>query len=167
GTGREQSIRITNTGGLTAAEVERMRQEAEIFAEEDRRRKQLIEMKNQADSLFYSYESTMKDNSQFVSEEMQAYAQERAAELRGAIADSYISLEEMKQLVDSFQQMLFEIGAAVYQQANVGQTDFVDSYSPGDPEPVDDATTIASEDEDFDFNFEDENTVSADYEAVD
>lgn len=167
GTGREQSIRITNTGGLTQTEVERMRQEAEIFAEEDRRRKQLIEMKNQADSLFYSYESTMKDNSQFISEEIQAHARERATELRGAIADSHISLEEMKQLVDSFQQMLFEIGTAVYQQANQNQTDFVDSYSPGDPEPVDDAATVASEDEDFDFNFEDENTVSADYEAVD
>lgn len=167
GTGREQSIRITNTGGLTQAEVEKMRQEAEIFAEEDRRRKQLIEIKNQADSLFYSYESTMKDNSQFISEEMQAYAQERATELRGAIADPYISLEEMKQLVDSFQQMLFEIGAAVYQQANQGQTDYADSYSASAPEPVHDSATVASEDEDFDFNFEDENTVSADYEAVD
>lgn len=167
GTGREQSIRITNTGGLTQAEVEKMRQEAEIFAEEDRKRKQLIEIKNQADSLFYSYESTMKDNSQFISEEMQAYAQERATELRGAIADPYISLEEMKQLVDSFQQMLFEIGAAVYQQANQGQTDYADSYSAPDPEPVNDAATVASEDEDFDFNFEDESTVSADYEAVD
>lgn len=167
GTGREQSIRITNTGGLTQAEVEKMRQEAEVFAEEDRRRKQLIEIKNQADSLFYSYESTMKDNSQFISEEMQVYAQERATELRGAIADPYISLEEMKQLVDSFQQMLFDIGAAVYQQANQGQSDFVDSYSPSEPEPVDSAATVASEDEDFDFNFEDENTVSADYEAVD
>ena len=167
GTGREQSIRITNTGGLTQAEVEKMRQEAEIFAEEDRRRKQLIEIKNQADSLFYSYESTMKDNSQFISEEMQAYAQERATELRGAIADPYISLEEMKQLVDSFQQMLFEIGAAVYQQANQGQTDYADSYSASAPEPINDAATVASEDEDFDFNFEDESTVSADYEAVD
>ncbi|MBE9227051.1 molecular chaperone DnaK [Phormidium sp. LEGE 05292] len=167
GTGREQSIRITNTGGLTAAEVERMRQEAEMFAEDDRKRKQLIEVKNQADSLFYSYESTMKDNSQFISEEMQAYAKERAAELRGAIADPYISIEEMKQLVDSFQQMLFDIGAAVYQQANQGQTDFVDSYSASQPEPVDEIATVASEDEDFDFNFEDENTVSADYEAVD
>lgn len=167
GTGREQSIRITNTGGLTQAEVEKMRQEAEIFAEEDRKRKQLIEIKNQADSLFYSYESTMKDNSQFISEEMQAYAQERATELRGAIADPYISLEEMKQLVDSFQQMLFEIGAAVYQQANQGQTDYADSYSASDPEPINDAATVASEDEDFDFNFEDESTVSADYEAVD
>ncbi|MFB2880482.1 molecular chaperone DnaK [Floridanema aerugineum] len=167
GTGREQSIRITNTGGLTAAEVERMRQEAEMFAEDDRKRKQLIEMKNQADSLFYSYESTMKDNSQFISDEMQVYAKERAAELRGAIADPYISLEEMKQLVDSFQQLLFDIGAAVYQQANQSQTEFVDSYSASAAEPVDEAVTVASEDEDFDFNFEDENTVSADYEAVD
>lgn len=46
GTGREQSIRITNTGGLSANEVERMQQQAEMFAEEDRRRIQLVELKN-------------------------------------------------------------------------------------------------------------------------
>ena len=58
GTGREQSIRITNTGGLSGAEVERMRVEAEKYAEEDRRRVQIVELKNLADSLFYNYDTT-------------------------------------------------------------------------------------------------------------
>jgi len=167
GTGREQSIRITNTGGLTAAEVERMRQDAEVYAEEDRKRKQLVEMKNQADSLFYSYEATIKENSQFISQEIIAQARERAAQLRGAITDPSITLEEMRQEVDSFQQMLFDIGAAVYQQANQDQTEFADSYSALEPEPINDAATIASDDDDLEFNFEDENTVPADYETVD
>jgi len=57
GTNREQSIRIQNTGGLSTKEVERMRQEAEMYADEDRRIK-LIELKNQADALFHSYKST-------------------------------------------------------------------------------------------------------------
>ena len=51
GTGREQTIRITNTGGLSQSEVEKMRLEAETFAEEDRRRLELIELTNQANTL--------------------------------------------------------------------------------------------------------------------
>lgn len=170
GTGREQSIRITNTGGLSASEVEKMRQDAEVYAEEDRKRKQVVELKNQADSLFYSYESTIKDNSQFISDELKAHARQKAVELRAAIADPTIALEEMREQVDSFQQMLFDIGAAVYQQANQQyQNEFADrTDSPSAPQPVNKAETMASVDEeDFDFNFDDENTVSADYEAVD
>lgn len=167
GTGREQSIRITNTGGLTPAEVERMRQDAEVYAEEDRKRKQVVDLKNQADSLFYSYETTLKENSQFIGEDLKAQAREKAAQLRAAVADPIITLEEMRQEIDSFQQMLFVLGAAVYQQA---QTQ--DDYG---SQPLAATTSVSSQDletrseadEDFDFNFDDENTVSADYEAVD
>lgn len=76
GTGREQSIRITNTGGLSSNEVERMRQEAEMFAEEDRRRIELAALKNQADNLLYSYESTLKDNGNLIGEQMKGLADE-------------------------------------------------------------------------------------------
>jgi molecular chaperone DnaK len=166
GTGREQSIRITNTGGLSAGEVERMRQEAELFAEEDVKRRQVVELKNQADSLFYSYESTLKDNGEFISEELRAEAVQKAAELRAAIADPRISLEDMRQQLENFQQTLFVIGAAVYQQANRSTDEFADQLetvaAPADTYPKSDS----DEDEDFNFDLED-NTVSADYEAVD
>ncbi|MHC5825524.1 MAG: Hsp70 family protein, partial [Nostoc sp.] len=79
GTGREQSIRITNTGGLSNNEVERMRQEAELFAEEDRRRKELVEFKNQANNLLFSYESTIKDNGNFIGEQMKTLASEKVS----------------------------------------------------------------------------------------
>jgi molecular chaperone DnaK len=166
GTGREQSIRITNTGGLSAGEVERMRQEAELFAEEDVKRRQVVELKNQADSLFYSYESTLKDNGEFISEELRAEAVQKAAELRAAIADPRISLEDMRQQLENFQQTLFVIGAAVYQQANRSTDEFADQLetvaAPADTY----AKSDSDEDEDFNFDLED-NTVSADYEAVD
>lgn len=166
GTGREQSIRITNTGGLSAGEVERMRQEAELFAEEDVKRRQVVELKNQADSLFYSYESTLKDNGEFISEELKAEAVQKAAELRAAIADPRISLEDMRQQLENFQQTLFVIGAAVYQQANRSTDEFAEQLetvaAPSDSYPK----SESDEDEDFNFDLED-NTVSADYEAVD
>lgn len=167
GTGREQSIRITNTGGLTPGEVERMRQEAEVYAEEDRKRKQVVEVKNQADSLFYSYETTLKENSQFISEDLKAQALEKAAQLRAAIADTSITLEEMRQEIESFQQMLFRLGAEVYGNASQQQDDYGDrSYEAPTVLANQDLETRSEQEEEFDFNFEDENTVSADYEAV-
>ncbi len=118
GTGREQSIKITNTGGLSESEIERMRQEADIFAEEDRVRKQTIELKNQADSLFYNYEATLRDHVDLIPEQIKAETDQKAQELRAAIANQSISYEEMKQRIDDFQQTLYALGASVYQQSN-------------------------------------------------
>jgi molecular chaperone DnaK len=169
GTGREQRIRITNTGGLSASEVERMRVEADKYAEEDRRRIQLVELKNQADSLFYSYETTLKENGDQVREELKAQGKQKKQQLQAALTDSSVSLEEVKQRLDDFQQTLFAIGAAVYQQASPSL----------DPDDLTEAEEVAStpafseysesaseEEEDLILNF-DEETVTADYEAVD
>lgn len=170
GTGKEQRIRITNTGGLSASEVERMRVEAEKYAEEDRRRIQLVELKNQADSLFYSYEGTLKESGDLVREELKAQGEEKKQELQQAMADSSISIEEVKQRLEDFQQKLFEIGAAVYQQAapNAEADEFVQteevSSTPEFSEPFESPST--SEEDDLILNF-DEETVTADYEAVD
>ncbi len=167
GTGREQSIRITNTGGLTAAEIERMRQEAEIFAEEDIRRRQVIELKNQADSLFYSYETTLKENGEYISAELKAEAQAKAEELRAAIANPRIGIDDMRQQIENFQQTLFVIGAAVYQQANRTRDEYSDSAETvAAPPPGEYIKSTPDEEDDFNFDLED-NTVSADYEAVD
>ena len=170
GTGKEQRIRITNTGGLSASEVERMRVEAEKYAEEDYRRIQLVELKNQADSLFYSYEGTLKESGDLVREELKAQGEQKKQELQEAMADSSISIEEVKQRLEDFQQKLFEIGAAVYQQASPSadaeefvQTEEVSS-TPEFSSPFESPST--SEEDDLILNF-DEETVTADYEAVD
>jgi molecular chaperone DnaK len=124
GTGREQSVRITNTGGLSESDILRMREDAEIYAEEDLRRRQLTELRNQADALFYSYESTMRDNAQFISDDLKTQASEKVAELRAAVADRAISVEAMRDRLDALQQTLFAIGSAVYQQLNHDQEGF-------------------------------------------
>ncbi len=118
GTGRQQTIQISNTGGLNESEIDRMRMEAELYAEEDRRRKQVAELKNQADSLFYNYETTLKEHSALLSEEMKAIASEKAQTLKQAIEDPSISVEDMKLYLDDFQQTLLTLGASVYQQVN-------------------------------------------------
>jgi molecular chaperone DnaK len=175
GTGREQSIRITNTGGLSASEVERMRQEAENYAELDRRRVELVLLKNQADSLFYSYDTTIKDNHDLIAQIVQAQAlqtqaDEKRKEIQGALVDtSNSSVEEVKQQIEEFQQILFAIGNLIY--SNASQNIDLDESIPRDETtPIqefnDNAEPTLEESDGLIFDFEDE-TVTADYEAVD
>jgi molecular chaperone DnaK len=166
GTGREQSVRITNTGGLSANEVEKMRLEADAFAEEDRKRIELVALKNQADNLLHSYESTLKDNGNLVSDSIKAQVEKKVLSLQAAMVDTKISIDDFKQCLDDFQQTLFALGAEVYNRANSQPGEIVDiadnsisfdvgSSINGDITPQ------------FNFDFEEEGSLQADYEAID
>ncbi|MCM0590421.1 MAG: molecular chaperone DnaK [Gloeotrichia echinulata IR180] len=167
GTGREQSIRITNTGGLNTNEVERMRQDAEVFAEEDRRRKRLVELKNQADHLFFSYESTLKNNGDFIGDQVKDLAKQKVLQLQAAMTDSSISITEFQQHLEDFQQTLFAIGADVYNHVHTQNGDHLNeraesSLPPEQEQPIN-GTLIPQ----FNFDFEEESTAQVDYEAID
>ena len=175
GTGKAQRIRITNTGGLSSTEVERMRVEAEKYAEEDRRRIQLVELKNQSDSLFYSYDTTLKDNKEVIdqiaqAQALQTKADEQREQIQVALTDTSFSFDEVKQKIDDFQQTLFAIGNLIYAHASPSSEpeDFTpvdDDHTPT-PETNDQAAPTYDEEDDLILNF-DEETVTADYEAVD
>jgi len=173
GTGREQSIRITNTGGLSGAEVERMRVEAEKYAEEDRRRVQIVELKNLADSLFYNYDTTLKDNNDLISQipqaqALQGQADEQRKQIKVLLVSTSTTVEEVKQKIDEFQQTLFAIGNLIYSNATQGtevEEDMTDDESTSlsefnnSPEP-----TLDEGDLILDFNDE---TITGDHETVD
>ena len=155
GTGHQQSIRISNTGGLSASEVERMRQEASLSADIDRQHKERAELKNQADSLVYSYESTLSGNAALVSEQLQAEAGQKVAELKAAIADQTVAVASLKQQVAAVQQVVFAIGAAIYGQiSNLTQA----QGSVGANEVIADNVTVINNNDD---------TIINDYEAID
>ncbi|MEN8445636.1 MAG: Hsp70 family protein, partial [Cyanobacteria bacterium J06555_13] len=117
GTNREQSIKITNRGGLSPAEIARMKEEAEIYAGEDEQRKLIAELQNKADSLFYSYESAIRDGASTISDELKAQAEAEAAALRAAVSDKNVEPAELVQKLDALQQTIFNIGAGMYRQA--------------------------------------------------
>lgn len=171
GTGREQSIRITNTGGLTHSEVERMRQEAETYAEEDKQRLQLIELKNQANTLLHSYESTLADNSNLIDEQLKASIDEKLAQLQAAMSNEEIPVAEFKQSLDEFQESVFAIGAEVYSRVNNGSSDEeeIEMAEPSDSQVISEDSEASKEAfaPQFNFDFEEDNTVQADYEAID
>jgi molecular chaperone DnaK len=104
GTGRAQSIRITNTGGLSNNEVERMRQEAEVYADEDEQRRQVAELTNRADNLFYSYEATMRDNAGLLDEQTKVDLEDKASQLRAAMSHRSITPKAFQQLIDGLQE---------------------------------------------------------------
>ncbi|MGH7999006.1 MAG: molecular chaperone DnaK [Brasilonema sp.] len=166
GTLREQSILITNTGGLSANEVERMRQEAEMFAEEDKKRMQLVELKNQADYLLYSYESTLKHNGDIVGDQLRALANEKIIQLRAAMTDEAISVAEFKQCLDDFQQTLFAIGSQMYNHVN-NQIDTIAEASDNLLTLESAASVSGTSTLPWDFDFKDESTMPVGYESID
>jgi len=153
GTGREQSIRITHTGSLTHTEIELMQQEAQVYAEQDKQRVQLIELRNQADTLFYSYESTLNDHGKFLSEELKAEASEKMARLKALLIDPAVTVKHARQEVESFRQVLFAIGSEVYRQAGSEVSLSTEAVMPKQ-ERISPAGT------------DNDTTVTADYEAI-
>ena len=118
GTGREQSIRITSTGGLSNNEIEQMRKQAELFSGEDQRRKELVELKNQANNLLFTYASTLRDNANLLSEKLIALANQKVEQLQTAMNNPNMSPTQFKTLLEDFQQTIFAIGTNVYNQVD-------------------------------------------------
>jgi molecular chaperone DnaK len=114
GTGRAQKIAITNSGGLTEQEIERMRKEAESFADEDRVRRELAEVRNQADSLLYTCEKTLSENRDRVRSELVTVVETASLEVRAALDNDDQAL--LRERMAVLQHSLLELGASVYEQ---------------------------------------------------
>lgn len=126
GTNKEQSIVINCTGGLKPTEIEQMRQEAEKYAEYDRRRIQLVEIKNQADSLLHAHSTTLKENGELISQELKVLSDKKKQLLEAALKDVSVPLEQLKFVLEDFRQVLLEIGTRIY--AGGANPDFFQTF---------------------------------------
>jgi molecular chaperone DnaK len=113
-TGRSQHITITASSGLGKEEVERMRQDAEAHAEEDRRRKVLIEARNTADNAVYTAEKALRDLGDKVPADVRANVEGEVSKVREALNGD--NTEEIRSTTDALMQVVQQIGAAAYQQ---------------------------------------------------
>jgi molecular chaperone DnaK len=118
GTGHKQSIRISNTGGLSTLEVERMRQEAQIYSDYDRKQQEIAQLRNNVDSLIYGYTSTIRENGSRVSADLQKSAVTLIDEIKAIAGQSDLTPEMLRQKTDQLQQLLLQIGSLVYQKAS-------------------------------------------------
>ncbi len=115
GTGKEQKITITASSGLNKDEGDRLVREAELHADEDKRRREEIELKNQADALAYSAERTIAEHGDKIPADLKTEVEGKIAALRSALqgGDTNYIRSTMEELSTAVQK----IGAAVYQQA--------------------------------------------------
>jgi molecular chaperone DnaK len=115
GSGKEQKISITGSSGLSKEEVERMQRDAETHAEEDKKAKEAIEIKNNADTLAYQCEKQLKDLGDKVPEDKKKSVEEAIAKVREAINAN--DTDAMKRTYEDLQNKFQEISADLYKQA--------------------------------------------------
>jgi molecular chaperone DnaK len=115
GTGKEQSISITGSTKLSDSEIDRMRREAKEHEDEDKKRKEKIEIRNNADSLVHSTEKTLEELKDKFSSEDKESIEIALKELREALTGD--DTEKIKEKTDSLTQAFQKASAAIYQQA--------------------------------------------------
>jgi len=129
GTGKEQKISITGSSGLSKDEVEKMQKEAELHAEEDKKAKEAIEIKNNADNLAYQCEKQLKDLGDKISGDKKKQVEDAIAAVREAIEKN--DTEAMKRTYDDLQNKFQEVSAELYKQASAGAGGQAGPQQPG------------------------------------
>jgi molecular chaperone DnaK len=118
-TSREQNITITASSGLEKDQIDEMVNDAEKFAEEDRRRRELAEARNQADSLAYSAEKSLKDLGDKVESDKAEEIRKAVEDLREAAKGE--DLERIKEATEKMNSYMHELSAKLYEQAKAGE----------------------------------------------
>jgi molecular chaperone DnaK len=140
-TGKEQSIQITASSGLTQDEIDQAVKDAEMHADDDRQKKELVEARNHADSLIYSTEKSIKDLGDKVDAETKNKVEAAIEPLKKAIQGD--NVDEIKRLSEALTQASHKLAEAMYQQASESGAGGQDSSgtnakSSGANEPDDD-----------------------------
>ncbi len=143
-TSKEQHITIQAASGLSKDEVEKLRREAEVHAAEDRGRRESVELRNQADTLAYSAERTLREHADKISDELKASVEEAVRDLR-AVLDSGDTVR-MQGAIDTLSARLQEIGQAVYSAGGVEPgADGASADGPGAADNREPAGTVEGE----------------------
>jgi len=114
GTGKEQSIRITAPDKLSEEEIEKMVKEAENFAEEDKKKKESVELKNKADTAVYATEKSLKDFGDKVSDDEKKKIQEKLDALKEILKKSDPGKEEIQKALDELTQASHKLAEQIY-----------------------------------------------------
>jgi len=115
GTGKEQSIRITSSSKLNKEEIDKMVKEAEKFAADDEKRKEEVEIRNQADTLVYSSEKAVKENGDKVAPEEKAKIESAITELKEALKGK--DNEQIKKATENLSNASYKLSEAIYKEA--------------------------------------------------
>ena len=115
-TGKEQSIQITASSGLSQEEIDQLIKDAEMNADDDKKKRELVEARNQADALIYSTEKSIKELGDKVDDETKSKVDAASAALKTAIEGE--DTEEIKRLSEELTNVSHKLAEAMYQQAS-------------------------------------------------
>ncbi len=152
GTGKEQKIRIESSSGLSEDEINRMVREAEANAEADRKNREKVEIRNEADSLVYSTEKLLRENAEVISAEEKSAAEAAISELKSAIESA--EAETIRSKIDALNQAMHPIAERIYsaqQQAGAQAEPGAESAGPSS-----EGESSQSDAEDVDYEVVDE-----------
>lgn len=119
GTGKEQKITITSSSNLTEEEIDQRVKDAEQFAEEDKKKKEAIEIRNTADTLVYQTEKTLKDLEGKISDEEKSSVEGKLEELKNALESD--NMDDIKSKTDELNEEFSKVSEKLYQDANAQQ----------------------------------------------
>ena len=145
GTGKEHQIRIQASGGLSDSDIEQMVKDAETNAEADKKRRAVVEAKNQAESLIHSTEKSLEEHGSKVSEEDRTAISDAIAALKEATEASDPSAEDIQAKTQTLMETSMKLGQAIYEESQAA---------------------AAGADASADAGSNDDNVVDADYEEV-
>ncbi|MGI9568245.1 MAG: molecular chaperone DnaK, partial [Desulfobulbia bacterium] len=128
-TGKEQSIRIQASGGLSDSDIDKMVKDAEAHAEEDKKRREDVEVRNQAEALVHSTEKTLEEVGDKVSDADKSTIETAVSDLKSLLEAEDSSVEDLKSKSEALAQASMKLGEAMYQQQAPGEDD---SQSDGD-----------------------------------
>ncbi|MHC4628554.1 MAG: Hsp70 family protein, partial [Planctomycetota bacterium] len=115
GTGKQQSIEIKSSSGLSKDEVDQMAKDAEAHAEEDKKKREVVDLKNQADQLLYSTEKTLKEHGEKVSAETRGNIESAVNNLKEAIKGE--GADAIKKAIENLGTATQELGKVLYEEA--------------------------------------------------
>jgi molecular chaperone DnaK len=119
GTGKEQKIRIESSSGLSESEIDKMVKEAEAHAEEDRKEREKVEVRNEADTLIYTTEKSLKDYGDKIGDDEKQKIETAIQDLRGVLENG--SLEDIKAKTEALKQASYKLAEEMYKNVNPEQ----------------------------------------------
>ena len=161
-TGREQSIRIEASSDLTEEEIEKMKKEAEAHAEEDKKKAELVEARNVADTMIFTTEKALKDAGDKISADEKKPVEEKIKALKEVLKDEKAEVEKIKQATEELSKAAQTIGEKLYkaaqenQAANAGGAAVEDKQATGEGKPAEGKVKDAEEVKDEENKSDDE-----------
>ena len=164
-TGKEQQIRIQASGGLSDDDIEQMVQDAEAHADEDKERKEMVEARNQADTMVHSTEKNLSEYGDKISEEEKAEIEAAVTVVKESLENEEANVEELKEKTDVLMQTAMKLGEAMYkasqEEGAEGMPEGMEGFDPNNMAAGMGGDADASDAE------SDETVVDAEFEEVD